>query len=225
MQEHLELKERLKVKFGITYNKKDSWHIQGRDLELLRHQKVIEKPAKSFKDLLQELFTCIEMIEEEELKISIKTLFKSYTQFYIVPASKYYHHDYKHGLLEYTIETIQFALLIYQKYCSQVQLNKDLVIAGSMLHDFGKTNCLDIDNEETIHTQDIEKLEGHIINGVKIVSQNIKSNIIDKIIHVIASHHRLIEWSSSVSPILYEAKIVHIADYLSSQMLGRDLYG
>lgn len=58
----------------------------------------------------------------------------------------------------------------------------------------------------------------HIIQGVKIVSQNIILIKLDDIIHIIASHHNLKEWGSPAKPNSIEAWIIHYAENISRKI-------
>lgn len=122
--------------------------------------------------------------------------------FFNAPASKYNHHDYKGGLLEHTVQTVEFALAIYEN--SNNQIDKDLVIAGAALHDIGKIHCYE-QNGNFIDITDTFLTQEQIVNGIKIVSKEITSEKLDDLIHIIASHHNLKEWGSPVSPMSNEA--------------------
>ena len=62
--------------------------------------------------------------------------------------------------------------------------------------------------------------QDHIINGVKLVSQYIECNQLDELLHIVASHHKEKDYGSPVIPISNEAWIIHIADELSSKIMG-----
>ncbi len=93
----------------------------------------------------------------------------------------------------------------------------DLLIAGAILHDIGKIYCYDY-KQQNIDITEIFLKHEHIIQGVKLVAQFIKSNKIDSILHIIASHHNLKEWGSPVKPNSIEAWIIHYADNISGKI-------
>jgi len=212
------LKERLKNKFDITFDNTNKWHISGNALIKLKVRKIKMKSTRLPESLIKGLTNLINMIKEEELRTSILTMLNNYPQYFICPASIFYHHDYKYGLLEHTIQTTEIAIQLYHKYLEEQLLNKDLILAGSILHDFGKINCFGFDKKGNITKKDIYFIQGHIMNTIKIISQEIKSNILDDILHIIGSHHRLKEWGSPITPITLEAWIVHFADDASSKI-------
>ncbi len=93
----------------------------------------------------------------------------------------------------------------------------DLLIAGAILHDIGKINYYDF-YKRNIDITDIFLKQEHIIQGVKLVTQFIRSKKIDNILHIIASHHNLKKWGSPVKPTCIEAWIIHYADNISGKI-------
>ena len=70
-----------------------------------------------------------------------------------------------------------------------ISINKDLIIAGSILHDIGKINCYKF-VEGGIGVCSTLSEQDHIINGTKLVSQYIQCDQLDEILHIVASHHK-----------------------------------
>lgn len=211
-----DLKEELKQKYNITFNQIDKWHIGRNNVERLRKKRIIFKTQRPIKKLAGYLLDYINQIEEVQLRESIFQLLKNFWKFFYLPAAMVHHHNYPYGLFEHTVETIQNALIIYQGR-ENLELDKDLIIAGALLHDIGKINCYDINNETIVYT-DIGDKQGHIINGIKIVSEHIKTKKLDQLIHIIGSHHNFKEWGSPISPQSNEAYIIFIADLLSAKL-------
>jgi 3'-5' exoribonuclease len=170
-------------------------------------------------ELKKELLEIIEVINEIELKDSIKELLSKNAIFYNSPAAKMKHHAYIGGLLEHTLQTVKLSISMMKIIQEELNINKDLVIAGAILHDIGKINCYEI-VEEGIEFTNIYLKQDHIVNGIKIISQKIKSEYIDELIHIVASHHNIKEWGSPIEPKTREAWIVHMAENLSSKILG-----
>jgi len=46
----------------------------------------------------------------------------------------------------------------------------------------------------------------------------VESEKLDKLIHIIGSHHNFIEWGSPISPKCNEAYIIFVADLLSANL-------
>ena len=167
----------------------------------------------------EELSTFIEMVSDEKLKSSVENLLKKYPEFFDGPAARYMHHNYKGGLLEHTVQTCEIALAIAKTIQEENILDIDLLIVGSILHDVGKINCYKNENGK-IELTNIYREQDHIVNGIKIVSQEVDSDKLDDIIHIIASHHNLKEWGSPIEPNSSEAWIIHFSENLSSKIMG-----
>jgi 3'-5' exoribonuclease len=61
--------------------------------------------------------------------------------FFLFPAATGHHHAYKYGLLFHTLEVLRYALALYDAAPNnheKLNISRDLIIAGSILHDLGK---------------------------------------------------------------------------------------
>ncbi len=161
----------------------------------------------------------INQIENDELKECMKKLLKENEFFYESPAATNYHHAYKHGLLEHSVQVIELSFSMMDTFDDGITINKDLIIAGSVLHDIGKINCYKF-VEGGIGVCPALSEQDHIVNGIKIVSQYIQCSQLDELLHIIASHHREKKYGSPVIPISNEAWIINVADELSSKIMG-----
>lgn len=215
LSDYPEIKEKLVNKFGMIFNNENLWHISKYGERNLKAKMIKAEPTTSLDELKLNLEQGINKIKEAELKESIIHLLDKHPVFYSGPAAKLKHHDYKSGLIEHTIQVLKLSIVISK--IIGVVVDYDLLIAGAILHDIGKINCYEqfenhIDITDTFLTQD------HIINGTKIVSQEIQSKKLDAILHIIASHHQLKEWGSPVQPNSVEAWIIHFADNISAKI-------
>ncbi len=134
------------------------------------------------------------------------------------PAGKLWHHNYLGGLLEHTLAVTDISDKVGQMY---PETNRDLLIAGALLHDIGK---IDAYNYKTmIDFTDEGRLVGHIVIGAQLVSDKIKlvDNFPEKlkmqIIHLILSHQGKLEQASPVLPMTIEGIILYYADELDSK--------
>lgn len=213
------LKQALKDQYVMMWNNdQKQWFLGKAGIEILSRKIIKTKPSKSKKSLLSELLNYIEMIKEPELKNSIKTFMKKNQTFFNSPGARYYHHNYIGGLLEHTVQTVKLALAV-NDITENLIVDQDLLISGSILHDVGKMNCYEF-SHGTIEITDIFKKQEHIINGIKLISQEIKSEKLNELIHILASHHNTKEWGSPVEPISNEAWIIHTVENLSSKIMG-----
>ena len=210
-----EIKEKLKEKYNLTFNDRYKWHIGKEGEKRLNNKKIKIKPSRHVNLLKRILFDNIDVIKESSLKDSLLQLLNRYLIFFKAPASKVKHHDYKHGLLDHTIQVLEIALNISKNI--EETIDEDLLIAGAILHDIGKINCYEQFDGYVDITETFLNFE-HIINGIKLVSQEIKSEKLDDLLHIISSHHQLKKWGSPVKPNSIEAWIIHFADDISAKI-------
>ena len=145
---------------------------------------------------------------------------RSYTH---APSAMAHHHNYVGGNLEHSIGVLRLCKNIAEMYPA---VNRDLLVAGSLLHDVGKL-------QEYSYRASIEKTEdgnfiGHIILGVQWVQTRIQElresgtefpvTLERHLLHLIASHHGRLEWGSPIVPNLVEACVLHSADLMDSQV-------
>jgi len=136
------------------------------------------------------------------------------------PAAQTIHHNYPGGLLEHSIGVVKLCQTVGNQHDS---INTDLLVTGALLHDIGKVREMAFD--PGIQYTDEGKLLGHIVLGIEMVGDLIKSTGIgdqefrNRILHMIASHHGEYEWQSPKRPKFLEARVLHLAD-----MMDADIY-
>ncbi len=144
------------------------------------------------------------------------------TSFMRVPAALKRHHAYIGGLLEHTagVAAMCKAAAGYYPF-----VNRDLLLTGAILHDIGKIKSYKI--ERNFEGTNEGKLIGHLILGIEMVRQAIAKTgcRADKdrdhslsLIHLLISHHGIMEWGSPVEPLTLEACILHQADNMDAQV-------
>ena len=168
-----------------------------------------------------EFLTRIEQISNSNLKTLLKNIFsgEELEKFKIAPAGKSWHHAYLSGLIEHTLELIKICDLMCEFH---KELNRDLLIAGAMLHDFGKT--IELKYDSAFEYSDKGKLIGHIVICASIIEEETKKipgfpeEIKNLLIHLILSHQGKLEYASPVVPKIPEAIALYQADELSAKV-------
>lgn len=159
---------------------------------------------------------------------SLKTLLETFwfdqefvRQFKRAPAAKKMHHAYLGGLLQHTLSMALLADKISGHYSG---LNRDLLLAGAVLHDIGKVRELTYDQH--IDYTDEGRLLSHIIIGLEMVDQKIRT-IPDfpqtdaaLVKHLIVSHHGAREFGSPEPPKTIEAVLLNYIDEIDSRVNG-----
>jgi len=135
------------------------------------------------------------------------------------PAAMTMHHAYIGGLLEHTVSLIDLMRLVSSHY---PELNRDLLLAGVVLHDIGKIEELSCARGFGYTTEG--QLLGHIALGQAIVRRKIDAisefprPLATVIEHLILSHHGSLEFGSPKLPLTREAVALHFLDDLDSKM-------
>lgn len=215
------LKKEFQELYGLRFKGDDPkyWYIGNEGIKTLSIRKKKFEPSETQAILIEKLSTYINQIEDAELKACLNKFIKEHTFFEEAPAAIYYHHAYKYGLLEHSIQVLELSLKLKENFPASIIINKDLLIAGSILHDIGKINCYKF-IDGGIDVCNIDSEQTHIINGIKLVSQGMQCKKLDEILHIIASHHKTIDFGSPVEPISNEAWIIASLDDISAKIMG-----
>lgn len=137
--------------------------------------------------------------------------------FVSAPAAKINHQAYLGGLLEHTLNVARAAASFARLY---PQVDRDLLLAGAILHDIGKVEEYRYD--KVIDFTDRGRLLGHIMLGAGMVEKRMDNlegfpeKLKLKILHIIVSHHGQYEWQSPKRPKFLEAAVIHQLDQLDA---------
>ena len=139
--------------------------------------------------------------------------------FFIAPAAVTMHHARIGGLAEHSLSMCRLALAVADIH---PWLNRDLLVAGGLLHDIGKMREYEIAGEFRYSMEG--KLLGHITLGVGMVREwmdrvsGFPEELALQILHVIISHHGQLEHGSPRTPATPEALVIHYADDLDAKL-------
>jgi 3'-5' exoribonuclease len=137
-------------------------------------------------------------------------------QFVTAPAARNMHHAYIGGLLEHTLSMATLADYLADHY---PHVNRDLLIAGTLLHDMGKVSEYSVEGEFSF--SDDGRLVGHIVRAITMVEMaaaklgTLSPEQLRHLVHLIASHY-----GSPVTPKTLEAVLLHQIDLLDSRVQG-----
>jgi 3'-5' exoribonuclease len=176
----------------------------------------------------EELERFITSVQETGLKKVLQFFFADQdfvAHFIRVPAALKRHHAYIGGLVEHTVGVTRLCEAAAGFYPAA---NRDLLITGAILHDIGKTRTYQIGKGFT--GTDEGKLIGHLILGVQMVEQAVNQlgaevnpeyqvRLRNNLLHLLVSHHGLMEWGSPIEPLTVEACILHHADNMDADVV------
>jgi 3'-5' exoribonuclease len=137
----------------------------------------------------------------------------------LAPAAMSYHHAFLGGLLEHVSSLITLGDQVADHY---PWLRRDLILAGLVLHDIGKTEELDFTRGFRYSTRG--QLIGHITMALEIVQARIHqipdfpAPLKDELEHIIISHHGKLEFGSPKEPMFAEALVVNFLDEMDSKL-------
>jgi len=140
-------------------------------------------------------------------------------KFKLAPAAMSYHHAFLGGLLEHVSSLIPLADKVVDHY---PWLRGDLILAGLVLHDIGKTEELTF--SRGFHYSTRGQLIGHIAMGLELVQTKIRqipdfpAPLKSELEHIILSHHGKLEFGSPKEPMFAEALVVHYLDDMDSKL-------
>jgi 3'-5' exoribonuclease len=181
----------------------------------------LPRSKRDLKVMQKEFKKRIANISDEYIKKLLEKIFtvERFEQFSTAPAGKSWHHAYIHGLIEHTLEIIKICELMCEFH---PELNKDLLIAGAMMHDIGKVEELSYDS--AFEYTDKGKLVGHIVIASNLIRDEIKkidgfpADLENNLVHLILSHQGKLEHASPVVPKTAEAIALYQADELSAKV-------
>lgn len=180
----------------------------------------IPKSIRSPQEMKNELKQIIDSVQNRFLNELLNKIFsgENLEKFIHSPAGKSWHHAYLYGLLEHTLEIVRICELM----CSfHSEINRDLLITGALLHDYGKIEELKFDS--FFDYTDKGKLIGHIMIGALAIEnaavsiKDFPEDLKNQLIHLILSHQGKLEFASPVEPKTLEAIVLYQADELSAK--------
>ena len=181
-------------------------YVMATDLSLEFMQKRIHETLLSMQDVVYR-DVCTSIIEDLQEKL------------YSYPAAAKNHHDFVGGLATHVISMLDLG----EAFCTLYpMLNRDLLLAGILLHDLGKIDELSgpILTEYTVEG----KLVGHISIMQSKVAEKAKalgyqdSEQVTLMRHMILSHHGEYEFGSPVLPMVMEAEMLTFIDNVDARM-------
>jgi 3'-5' exoribonuclease len=186
----------------------------------------LPRTKKDTKKMFEEVKATVGRIENSQLKALVGEFLADtelMEKFCNAPAAMKMHHDYIGGLLEHTHNMLRVALAILPLY---PDVQPDLVLAGILLHDIGKTEELAYDM--AFSYTDSGQLIGHISKSLLMINQKadslrsggtqIDQAVLDAIGHIILSHHGQYEFGSPKLPATAEAFMVCYIDDLDAKI-------
>jgi 3'-5' exoribonuclease len=184
----------------------------------------LPKSKKDLDKLMNIIYSKIESIKNINLKALLKSFFDDpefVEKFKKAPAATKVHQPYLGGLLEHTYNLVRICETLCDIY---QEINREFLITMALLHDIGKLREYAYD--KTIEYTDEGKLLGHIVIGMEMIDQKIKSldnfppDLELMLKHTLLSHHGHFEFGSPKLPSILTAIALHYADEVEAKISG-----
>ncbi len=173
-------------------------------------------------DLEDQFWKLLNKVQHPGLKALLLRCFTTdvLEQFHRWPAAVRHHGAVVGGLLEHTVNVTLIAYRLTQLYTC----NRELVLAGALLHDIGKLK--ELEEQVGVGFTIAGSMFGHIFLGAQFVQEHAEQvSELDEetcldLLHIILAHHGTKEFGSPVCPLTIEALMVHLADMTEAKLTG-----
>ncbi|MBY0513419.1 MAG: HD domain-containing protein [Gemmataceae bacterium] len=147
----------------------------------------------------------------------------------LLPGSHRTYYPFAGGWLEHTLNVTRNCVWLADQYIQRFPdlrppLNRDLVVAGAVLHDIGRAAELEPGPPGQLPRPGVSgELFGHLFLGHDLIRDaardvpDLNAELLALLLHVVASHLRIPEWGSPRLPCIPEVLIVHHADDLDAK--------
>ncbi len=137
------------------------------------------------------------------------------------PAAYRLHHAVRGGLLMHTLSIVKLCEGICEVYPF---VDKDLLIAGAILHDIAKTTEYNVGSSGLASGYTVEgNLIGHLVKGAMLVDEAAKQLGVPEekamlLEHMLISHHGEPDFGAAVRPMFLEAELLSELDLMDARV-------
>jgi 3'-5' exoribonuclease len=168
------------------------------------------------------------LIGDEPLRKLVLTLLERHGEkLQRIPATQRHFFPFAGGWLEHTLSVTRSCVLLADRYIlhySELKppLNRDLLLAGAILHDVGRV--VEFDDGLPAQPTVPGRLFGHLFLGRDLVREaarqvdGLNPELLQMLEHLLISHLNLPEWGSPRLPLIPEVLILHHADDLDAKL-------
>lgn len=181
-------------------------------------------------DMLRELRDLVtaEVSDSPLRTLVLRVLAENEAALKLLPGSLTRYHTFAGGWLEHTLSVARSCVWLADKYAAQFPelpvFNRDLVIAGAVLHDIGRVKELEAGPPgQPAKAAVAGELFGHLYLAYDLIRAaargvpDLNPELLELLLHVVTTHQRLPEWGSPKLPCIPEVLIVHHADDLDAK--------
>ncbi len=179
-------------------------------------------PSTGFseEDMWNELYKIADSFADADLKAIVTTILTDKKEPMLYwPAAFKMHHAVKGGLLCHTLSIVRLAEAVCKVFPFA---DKELLIAGAILHDIGKIEEFDLNSTGLVSGYSTKgNLVGHLVGGAVTVEKtaeklSITSEVPMLLSHMLISHHGNPEYGAAVLPQFLEAELLSQLDLMDA---------
>lgn len=201
---------------GRTQLKLKQISIVEQEMDIAPYVRSAPVPKSELETTIREF---IGSLQHEEIRRLVEEVVNRHEEAYFTyPAAVRHHHAVYSGLAFHVMSMLKLADSMSELY---PKLNRDLLIAGVILHDLAKVIELSdaITPEYTLEG----KLLGHLslmASEIEVVSRELGTDreVTTLLQHLVLSHHGKPEWGSANTPQLPEAEMLFFIDNIDARM-------
>ncbi len=182
----------------------------------------IPKSQITTQQLLDQVYDYIDKFQDPQLVQLLNSIYrddKLLPRIIRASGGKLWHHCYEGGLLEHSLNV---ARIVEQTSTLYKNINKEILLAGALLHDIGKV--YELTPGPVIDYTDQGRLLGHIAIGYQMIASrmdaitDLNESTRNELLHLVLSHQGKLEQGSPIVPMSREAFLLYSADELDSKM-------
>ena len=172
--------------------------------------------------MLRAILDVVDTFENAQLQQLVRAVLEEKkAQLLYWPAAFKLHHAVRGGLLYHTLSLLRLAQQVSVIYPF---VDRELLLAGTILHDVAKTEEFDVAKTGVASGYTAEgTLIGHLVRGAMIIEEKAQQLGTDREIvmlleHMLLSHHGEPEFGAAVRPMFLEAEILSSLDMLDARI-------
>ena len=188
----------------------------------IRADELVASADYSGETMFGELISIAEGFKDNDIKAIVTTLLREHKEKLVFwPAAFKLHHAIRGGLMLHTLSIVRLCEKICELYTF---VDRELLIAGAMLHDIAKTTEYEMTPSGLASGYTVRgNLVGHLFEGAMMIREvsdrlGITSEVPLLLEHMVLSHHGEPEFGAAVRPSFIEAELLSELDMLDARM-------
>ena len=183
---------------------------------------LVQSADYSGEQMFSELLNLANGFKDNDLKAIVTTLLlENKEKLLYWPAAFKLHHAIRSGLMMHVLSIVRLAERVSEVYPF---IDRDLLLAGAMLHDIAKTTEYEMTPSGLASGYTVEgNLVGHLATGAMMIGETAKklkinSEVVMLLQHMVLSHHGEPDFGAAVRPAFIEAELLSQLDMMDARM-------